>query len=111
MVDEQTILVTSGQTLDDVYKYLDLTDERLTVATHTLDWRHMAATAPDTLALPVSLHKIPLSYLRRPTYTISATSQRPQRHYSSSELQRRNIDRLSDAERRRQQPRIKATVT
>ncbi|KAF8508558.1 DNA polymerase alpha/epsilon subunit B-domain-containing protein [Gautieria morchelliformis] len=80
MVDEQTILVTSGQTLDDVYKYLDSTDERLTVATYTLDWRHMAPTAPDTLVLPVSLHKILLSYLRRPTYTIWATSHRPQRH-------------------------------
>ncbi|KAF8508570.1 hypothetical protein JB92DRAFT_582838 [Gautieria morchelliformis] len=53
MVDGQTILVTSGQTLDDVYKYLDLTDERLTVATHPLRWRYMAPTAPDTLALIV----------------------------------------------------------
>jgi DNA polymerase delta subunit 2 len=42
------ILATSGQTLDDMYKYLE-TDDRLTVATLTLDWRHMAPTAPDTL--------------------------------------------------------------
>lgn len=42
------ILVTSGQTLDDMYKYLE-TNDRLAMATRTLDWRHMAPTAPDTL--------------------------------------------------------------
>lgn len=42
------ILATSGQTLDDMYKYLESND-RLSVAARTLDWRHMAPTAPDTL--------------------------------------------------------------
>lgn len=42
------LLVTSGQTIDDMYKYLE-TDERLSIAQHTLEWRHMAPTAPDTL--------------------------------------------------------------
>ena len=31
-----------------MYKYLE-TNDRLTVAARTLDWRHMAPTAPDTL--------------------------------------------------------------
>lgn len=31
-----------------MYKYLE-TNDRLTVATSTLEWRHMAPTAPDTL--------------------------------------------------------------
>ncbi|KAF8589945.1 hypothetical protein K439DRAFT_1382479 [Ramaria rubella] len=48
VVDSQALLAISGQTLDDMYKYLE-TNDRLTVATRTLDWRHMAPTAPDTL--------------------------------------------------------------
>ncbi|KAF8519311.1 DNA polymerase alpha/epsilon subunit B-domain-containing protein [Hysterangium stoloniferum] len=47
-IDGQTLLLTSGQTLDDIYKYLD-TNDRLAIATRTLEWRHMAPTAPDTL--------------------------------------------------------------
>lgn len=39
---------TSGQTLDDIYQYLE-EDDRLGMARHTLEWNHLAPTAPDTL--------------------------------------------------------------
>jgi len=43
-----TFLGTSGQTLDDVFKYLESND-RLDMACHFLEWSHLAPTAPDTL--------------------------------------------------------------
>lgn len=43
------IVGTSGQNLDDIYKYVT-TEDRLQIAEGTLHWRHMAPTAPDTLA-------------------------------------------------------------
>lgn len=39
---------TSGQTIDDIYQYLEDND-RLGMARHTLEWNHLAPTAPDTL--------------------------------------------------------------
>ncbi|KAJ8515537.1 hypothetical protein ONZ45_g7052 [Pleurotus djamor] len=43
-------LVTSGQTLDDMFKYLESPPHtRLSILENTLKWRHMAPTAPDTL--------------------------------------------------------------
>ncbi|GJJ12480.1 hypothetical protein Clacol_006722 [Clathrus columnatus] len=47
-IDGQPMLITSGQPLDDMYKYIDSID-RLTLAVKTLEWRHIAPTAPDTL--------------------------------------------------------------
>ncbi|KAF9573126.1 hypothetical protein EC968_008975 [Mortierella alpina] len=47
-LDNITLLGTSGQTVDDIYKYVQ-SDNRLEMATKTLAWRHMAPTAPDTL--------------------------------------------------------------
>ncbi|KDQ21450.1 hypothetical protein BOTBODRAFT_203638 [Botryobasidium botryosum FD-172 SS1] len=41
-------LGTSGQPLDDIYKYVS-DENRLEMARNTLRWRHMAPTAPDTL--------------------------------------------------------------
>lgn len=38
----------SGQTLNDIYKYID-GDSRIQMARATLDWSHIAPTAPDTL--------------------------------------------------------------
>ncbi|CAG8635048.1 1557_t:CDS:10 [Rhizophagus irregularis] len=46
--DDVTFLGTSGQTIDDIYKYIEIED-RLIIAERTLHWRHMAPTAPDTL--------------------------------------------------------------
>ncbi|KAG5458281.1 MAG: DNA polymerase alpha/epsilon subunit B-domain-containing protein [Olpidium bornovanus] len=43
-----TFLGNSGQPLADIDKYLSATD-RLEMAVSTLNWRHMAPTAPDTL--------------------------------------------------------------
>lgn len=44
------ILVTSGQTIEDMYKYVSSPPAtRLGLATSTLQWRHIAPTAPDTL--------------------------------------------------------------
>ncbi|GAA5892090.1 hypothetical protein JCM6882_005692 [Rhodosporidiobolus microsporus] len=39
---------TSGQTVDDMFKYLD-GDDRLEIARQTLEWSHIAPTCPDTL--------------------------------------------------------------
>ncbi|GAA6014788.1 hypothetical protein JCM8202_004765 [Rhodotorula sphaerocarpa] len=39
---------TSGQTIDDIFKYLE-SDDRLGVAAQTLEWSHIAPTCPDTL--------------------------------------------------------------
>lgn len=45
-------LGTSGQNIDDIFRYLLETDpeSRLDAACNTLDWGHIAPTAPDTLA-------------------------------------------------------------
>ncbi|KAJ3371704.1 hypothetical protein GGF31_002683 [Allomyces arbusculus] len=42
------LAVTSGQPLDDLFKYVP-GDDRLALARRMLDWRHIAPTAPDTL--------------------------------------------------------------
>ncbi|KAG9071958.1 hypothetical protein KI688_006177 [Linnemannia hyalina] len=47
-VDHVTLLGGSGQTIDDIYKYVK-SDNRLEMAAKTVGWRHMAPTAPDTL--------------------------------------------------------------
>ncbi|CAJ0757219.1 17365_t:CDS:10 [Entrophospora sp. SA101] len=39
---------TSGQTIDDIFRYVEC-DDRLLFAEKTLYWRHIAPTAPDTL--------------------------------------------------------------
>jgi DNA polymerase delta subunit 2 len=46
--DASSILTTGGQTIDDIFKYLPSTS-RLAMAKRTLEWRHIAPTAPDTL--------------------------------------------------------------
>lgn len=43
-----SFLGAGGQALDDIYKYLP-SDDRLSMARRTLEWRHIAPTAPDTL--------------------------------------------------------------
>lgn len=44
------VLATAGQNVDDIYKYVDEGDEgRLEMAMRTLEWGHLAPTAPDTL--------------------------------------------------------------
>ncbi|KAK0483380.1 DNA polymerase alpha/epsilon subunit B-domain-containing protein [Armillaria novae-zelandiae] len=43
----RTMLVNSGQPLNDMFKYV--TSSRLSILASTLSWRHMAPTAPDTL--------------------------------------------------------------
>ncbi|KAI8644698.1 DNA polymerase alpha/epsilon subunit B-domain-containing protein [Parasitella parasitica] len=47
-VDNVTFLGTSGQNIDDIYKYLDSVD-RIKMAEICMFWRHMAPSAPDTL--------------------------------------------------------------
>ncbi|KAF9362854.1 DNA polymerase delta subunit 2 [Mortierella sp. NVP85] len=47
-IDNVTLLGTSGQTIDDIYKYV-ASEDRLEMAKKTLEWGHMAPTAPDTL--------------------------------------------------------------
>lgn len=46
-------LGTSGQNIDDIYKYLLEPNEnaRLEAACHTLDWGHVCPTAPDTICV------------------------------------------------------------
>lgn len=43
-----SILGTAGQTLDDIFKYVK-TSDRLAMACESIQWRHIAPTAPDTL--------------------------------------------------------------
>jgi len=46
----RTLLVNSGQPLNDMFKYLPSRgNTRLSILESTLRWRHMAPTAPDTL--------------------------------------------------------------
>ncbi|KAJ3990034.1 DNA polymerase alpha/epsilon subunit B-domain-containing protein [Lentinula detonsa] len=46
----RTLLVHSGQSLNDMFKYLPSPPHtRLSIAESTLKWRHIAPTAPDTL--------------------------------------------------------------
>ncbi|GAA6014880.1 hypothetical protein JCM11491_002147 [Sporobolomyces phaffii] len=47
-VDGTTFLGTAGQTIDDIFKYLE-SEDRLAVAERTLEWSHLAPTCPDTL--------------------------------------------------------------
>lgn len=47
-IGERSFLTTGGQTVDDVFKYLP-GKSRLAMANRTLEWRHVAPTAPDTL--------------------------------------------------------------
>ncbi|WVR04983.1 hypothetical protein IAU60_001995 [Kwoniella sp. DSM 27419] len=47
-VGGRSFLGTGGQTLDDIFKYLP-SSSRLAMAERTLEWRHIAPTAPDTL--------------------------------------------------------------
>ncbi|KAF5387060.1 hypothetical protein D9615_001797 [Tricholomella constricta] len=47
---ERTLLVNSGQPLNDMFKYLPSPpNTRLSILESTLKWRHIAPTAPDTL--------------------------------------------------------------
>ncbi|KAA1100699.1 hypothetical protein PGTUg99_017091 [Puccinia graminis f. sp. tritici] len=45
-----SFLGTSGQNLDDIYKYV-VDEDRLRLATQMLEWSHIAPTAPDTLRM------------------------------------------------------------
>ncbi|GAA5951073.1 hypothetical protein JCM3765_004673 [Sporobolomyces pararoseus] len=47
-VRNTTFLGTCGQTIDDIFKYLESQD-RLEIAQQTLEWSHIAPTCPDTL--------------------------------------------------------------
>ena len=42
------LLGTSGQPVDDIYKFSQL-DDRLEILENTLKWGHLAPTAPDTI--------------------------------------------------------------
>ncbi|KAJ1025895.1 hypothetical protein NDA16_002521 [Ustilago loliicola] len=49
-VGGKKLLGTAGQNIDDIFKYVEESDEgRLEMATRTLEWGHLAPTAPDTL--------------------------------------------------------------
>ncbi|KAG9292964.1 hypothetical protein G9A89_016326 [Geosiphon pyriformis] len=47
-IDDVIFLGTSGQTIDDIFKYVE-SNNRLEFAEKTLLWRHIAPTSPDTL--------------------------------------------------------------
>ncbi|KAN0062183.1 DNA polymerase delta small subunit Cdc1 [Thecaphora frezii] len=49
-LDGRTLLGTSGQNVDDIFKYVTEGDEdRIRMACSVLEWGHLAPTAPDTL--------------------------------------------------------------
>lgn len=88
-----SFLGTSGQNIDDIFKYLDSHD-RISMSCSTLEWSHMAPTAPDTLCEYKNISRqnrscthalysqsvipstigILLSLRKRPTCTSSVTS-------------------------------------
>ncbi|KAI9495528.1 DNA polymerase alpha/epsilon subunit B-domain-containing protein [Zychaea mexicana] len=47
-MDDVTFLGTSGQNVDDIFKYAD-SDDPIVMAERCLFWRHIAPSAPDTL--------------------------------------------------------------
>ncbi len=49
-IGNSRLLGTSGQTIDDMYKYVE-GEDRLGLAKKTLTWRHIAPSAPDTLCM------------------------------------------------------------
>ncbi|SGY90026.1 BQ5605_C039g11785 [Microbotryum silenes-dioicae] len=67
-IGRANFLGTSGQPLDDIFKYLT-SEDRLGVAIKTLEWSHIAPTCPDTLWCypfsdrdPFILHSTPQVY-------------------------------------------------
>lgn len=49
-IGNRKLLGTAGQNIDDIYKYVDEPDaNRIEMALRTLEWGHLAPTAPDTL--------------------------------------------------------------
>ncbi|KAF9907612.1 hypothetical protein BX616_000372 [Lobosporangium transversale] len=64
-IDDITLLGTSGQTIDDIYKYAK-SENRLEMAVKTLQWGHMAPTAPDTLWCYPFKDKDPFIMKQRP---------------------------------------------
>lgn len=48
-IDGMKYLGTSGQNLDDVFKYVE-SEDRMLIAEKMLEWAHIAPTAPDTLS-------------------------------------------------------------
>lgn len=63
----RTLLVNSGQPLNDMFKYLPTTNStRLGLAESTLRWRHMAPTAPDTLWCHPYFTKDPFIFTQTP---------------------------------------------
>jgi DNA polymerase delta subunit 2 len=53
-----SFLGTGGQTIDDIFKYLP-SNSRLAMARRTLEWRHIAPTAPDTLCKLAYVYALP----------------------------------------------------
>lgn len=47
-LNRYSFLTTGGQAIDDIFKYIP-GKSRLGMTQRTLEWRHMAPTAPDTL--------------------------------------------------------------
>ncbi|GAA5823430.1 hypothetical protein JCM5353_002145 [Sporobolomyces roseus] len=47
-INGTSFLGTSGQTIDDIFKYLE-SEDRMEIVQHTLEWSHLAPTCPDTL--------------------------------------------------------------
>lgn len=51
------ILGTSGQPVDDVRRYSDI-DDPLEILEKTLEWGHIAPTAPDTLGERIYIYRL-----------------------------------------------------
>jgi DNA polymerase delta subunit 2 len=63
----RTILVNSGQPLNDLFKYLpNRSNSRLAILESTLRWRHMSPTAPDTLWCHPYLSEDPFIFYETP---------------------------------------------
>ncbi|PFH52386.1 hypothetical protein AMATHDRAFT_46256 [Amanita thiersii Skay4041] len=85
----RTLLINSGQLLDDIFKYLQSPpNTRLSVLESTLKWRHIAPTAPDTLWCHPYFSKDPFVVKATPDIYIVGC----QRRFGTKLVTRHNAD-------------------
>ena len=91
-VDGISFLGTSGQNIDDIYKY-SVEENRLTLLQRVLEWGHLVPTAPDTLTCyplsdsdPFILQSVPHVFFvgNQPAYSSQTVT--GQLHYNPARL-------------------------
>ncbi|KAI8372381.1 DNA polymerase alpha/epsilon subunit B-domain-containing protein [Choanephora cucurbitarum] len=91
MAIESRFLGTSGQNVDDIYKYVH-SEDRLKMAEKCMYWRHMAPSAPDTLWIYPFESRDPFIIEHCPHVYFVGN----QPHFEDSLLQGKDIDHLQN---------------